>query len=91
MLSNRAVFDIPDMPQRILSQQPFLQGHDSNSGRREIVADCQNRFVPLRSQSVHGAVSEIQSGAMAHAFPKSPEGGDSPLRLRLIEGNNLTS
>jgi len=69
----------------------ILQVYNSNSGRREIVANCQNRFVPLRSQSVHGAVSEIQSRTMAHAFPKSPECGDGPFRLRLIERSNLTS
>jgi hypothetical protein len=42
-------------------------------------------------RSVHGAVSEIQGGRDGPAFAKSPKCGDSPLRLRLIEGNNVTS
>ena len=59
----------------------ILQGHNGNSGRREIVANRQNRFVPLRGQSVSGAVSEIQLRAMAHALPKSSECGEGLLCL----------
>jgi len=46
-----------------------LQAHNDNASRREIIANCQNRSVPLRSQTVHSAVSKIQLRAMAHALP----------------------